>query len=151
MKKNNCFWSLLTMLAHRKRINDWIVKSMRAVINTLFLKTTFPWGRGPWEDKTIRGRCYNAFITSVISLVSWCNAFEFDCEWSFEEAKLSIRIWNEMLVSKQNFGCKKCEITSYRKKLNSMTFSKRRWELMTCHLFLTSFHEIYDHSNFSKG
>jgi hypothetical protein len=107
-----------------------------------FEKTTFPWGRGSWEDKTIWGRCYNAFITSVTSLVGCSNTFELDCvnealrklSWVFE-------FWNEVLVSKnvENADVKKnlLKASSYGKVTRWL--SKRGWKLMTCHLFLDNF------------
>ncbi len=132
------------MLVHQKRVDDWIVESIRAVINTLLEKTTFPWGRGSWEDKTIWGRCYNAFITSVTSLVGCSNTFKLDCvnkalrklSWVFE-------FWNEVLVSKnvENADVKKLcwKLRVMERLLDDFRREGENWWPVTS--FLTIFRE----------
>jgi hypothetical protein len=67
----------------------------------------------------------------------------FDHCWSFEKASLSVRVWNEMLVSNIRRNNLSKRASSFRKCYSN--FWKERGEkLMTCHLFLDNFLRFYD-------
>jgi hypothetical protein len=67
----------------------------------------------------------------------------FDHCWSFEKASLSVRVWNEMLVSNIRRNNLSKKASSFRKCYSN--FWKERGEkLMTCHLFLDNFLRFYD-------
>ncbi len=89
---------------------------------------------GRVKDKTIRGGCYNAFITSVTLLVICLSSIVWTkLSWVFE-------FWNKVLVSKMKIVDVKICFWKFRvieRLLDDIL--KRGWELMTCHLFLDNF------------